>query len=361
MEAPDVYVAPYYAATLDPSRRVYAGMLSALDEGVGNITATLKQQGMYNDSVLVLSNDNGGMSGTYGMGCCKCGTSCGGLNYPYRGYKDSFWEGGCCQALGRRLRWHARSPQGAHLSRRRPTPLPALAAGGFRGIGFVHSPLLERRGYVFEPLLWVGDWYKTLLGAALSRDGASGRAAGWSALAPVLRLGPVDSVDQWAALSRGSANGSRTELPLAGFDDDHPQTAALRSGAYKILVGDWGSDQWCDLNISGYSPAYPVPPGDPSTGRAGGEGGLWCMALPPPIGAAADAVAEVGGLRVRLYDVVSDPREQADLAPTRPDLVASLMERLQFWNGTRVPSIHVAGDPNGTSHAEAVNCWSPWE
>ena len=41
---------------------------------------------------MVLSNDNGGMSGTYGLGCCVCGTSCGGLNYPYRGWKDSFWE-----------------------------------------------------------------------------------------------------------------------------------------------------------------------------------------------------------------------------------------------------------------------------
>ena len=49
---------------------------------------------MYNESILVLSNDNGGMSGSYGMGCCKCGTSCGGLNYPYRGWKDSFYEGG---------------------------------------------------------------------------------------------------------------------------------------------------------------------------------------------------------------------------------------------------------------------------
>ena len=99
-------------------------MLTALDEGIGNITATLKSTGMYDNSVMVLSNDNGGMSGSYGMGCCNCGTSCGGLNYPYRGWKDSFWE------------------------------------GGFRGVGFVHSPLLgAAAGPTCSPLLVARSLY----------------------------------------------------------------------------------------------------------------------------------------------------------------------------------------------------------
>ena len=55
-------------------------MLSALDEGIGNITTSLHAAGMYDNSVMVLSNDNGGMSGTYGLGCCNCGTSCGGMH-----------------------------------------------------------------------------------------------------------------------------------------------------------------------------------------------------------------------------------------------------------------------------------------
>ena len=81
MSVPDSYRIAYNS-TVDPSRQIYAGMLTALDEGIGNITNTLKAQGMYENSVMVLSNDNGGMSGSYGMGCCNCGTSCGGLNYP---------------------------------------------------------------------------------------------------------------------------------------------------------------------------------------------------------------------------------------------------------------------------------------
>jgi len=84
MAVPASYLKPY-AKIKDPSRQIYAGMLSALDEGIGNITKALKSLGMFDNTVMVLSNDNGGMSGSYGLGCCNCGTSCGGLNYPYRG------------------------------------------------------------------------------------------------------------------------------------------------------------------------------------------------------------------------------------------------------------------------------------
>ena len=67
MSVPDSYRVAY-KGTADPSRQIYAGMLTALDEGIGNITDTLKSTGMYDNSVMVLSNDNGGMSGSYGNG-----------------------------------------------------------------------------------------------------------------------------------------------------------------------------------------------------------------------------------------------------------------------------------------------------
>lgn len=74
LDVPEHYLSPF-GGIEDPSRRIYAGMLAALDEGIGNITKTLEQQGQ--DVIVVLSNDNGGMSGSYGLGCCNCGTSCG--------------------------------------------------------------------------------------------------------------------------------------------------------------------------------------------------------------------------------------------------------------------------------------------
>ena len=77
MEAPERYVRPYAdpASPMhigDFSRRMYAGMVAAMDEGLGNLTATLRATGLLKRTILVHTNDNGGMSGTYGMRCCKC-------------------------------------------------------------------------------------------------------------------------------------------------------------------------------------------------------------------------------------------------------------------------------------------------
>jgi arylsulfatase A-like enzyme len=201
MTVPERYLEPYKKTTLDPSRQIYAGMLAALDEGIGNITASLHKAGLYANSVTVLSNDNGGMSGSYGLGCCICGTSCGGLNYPYRGWKDSFWE------------------------------------GGFRGIGFVHSPLLKGSASTpntYDNLLHVSDWYKTLLGAALSQDSPADRAAAEAALSRTLTLGPIDSVDHWEAMaSSGYAHTALAHTALTLYPHTVPTHTIL---TYTILT-----------------------------------------------------------------------------------------------------------------------------
>ena len=40
-------------------------MVSALDDAVGNITATLHEQGLLNNSVIIFSTDNGGPAGGF--------------------------------------------------------------------------------------------------------------------------------------------------------------------------------------------------------------------------------------------------------------------------------------------------------
>eukprot|EP00039_Didymoeca_costata_P002585 m.61271 g.61271 ORF g.61271 m.61271 type:complete len:595 (+) comp11392_c0_seq1:355-2139(+) len=352
MQAPMRYLKPY-SATLDPSRRIYAGMLAALDEGLGNITASLKANGLYENSVLVVSNDNGGMSGTYGLGCCNCGTSCGGLNYPYRGYKDSFWE------------------------------------GGFRGNGFVHSPLLPSGAgeTVYTPLLHVSDWFRTLLYAAISNENPETQNVTLHGLEPLLQAGPIDSVNHWENMMAVSTRRiePRSEILLAGFDIDK-QGAAIRVGSYKLLVGNWGDDRWCDLNVSGLSPIAPAPPSNnPGTGP-GGYGGLVCVHLNSSNATYIPASVESKSGKANmyeivfslkqdylapkppwtsvikgLYNVVDDPRELYDLQHALPDMVSRLYERLLYFNKTTVPSIHKPRDPNADTHAnETGGCWSPW-
>merc|ERR1719401_1323295 len=61
-------------------------MISALDEGLGNVTGALEAKGMLNDTLIIVTTDNGGPT-----------TECAGIgasNWPFRGSKCSVWEGG---------------------------------------------------------------------------------------------------------------------------------------------------------------------------------------------------------------------------------------------------------------------------
>jgi arylsulfatase A-like enzyme len=57
---------PSASAAADPSRRLYARMLASMDEGIENITATLRRNSMYNNTVIV--------------SCRGCSAGAGGAN-----------------------------------------------------------------------------------------------------------------------------------------------------------------------------------------------------------------------------------------------------------------------------------------
>jgi hypothetical protein len=65
-----------------PSRRIYCGMVRATDESLKNISDTYKSLGIWEQTLTIVSADNGG------------NVNDGGNNYPLRGNKATTWEGG---------------------------------------------------------------------------------------------------------------------------------------------------------------------------------------------------------------------------------------------------------------------------
>ena len=97
-QVPDSYLKPY--ASLSGSRQKLAGMLAAVDEAVGQITAALDKAGMGKDTVIVFSSDNGGPPP--------------GINTPLKGFKGSLWEGGTRAAAF--VRWPGQVPAGKRIA-----------------------------------------------------------------------------------------------------------------------------------------------------------------------------------------------------------------------------------------------------
>lgn len=72
------------SAIKDHKTRVYGAMIRALDRGVGEVVAALKQKGLDDNTLIIFTSDNGG---AWYLGLP-------GINEPYRGWKATFFEGG---------------------------------------------------------------------------------------------------------------------------------------------------------------------------------------------------------------------------------------------------------------------------
>eukprot|EP01050_Picozoa_sp_SAG11_P016143 SAG11_NODE_2167_length_3725_cov_4.938224_1_plen_232_part_10 len=126
-------VAPEFLARYDPeiwaARRTLDAMVSAVDSTLANVSAALARAGMAEDTLTIVVSDNGGPIQEPG------GSWSPGNNFPSRGGKYSFFEGGI-KVVGM-LTW-------PRMLKKHP----------------------RRMGSVWDGMMSVADWWPVLCGLA---------------------------------------------------------------------------------------------------------------------------------------------------------------------------------------------------
>jgi arylsulfatase A-like enzyme len=134
----------------DERRRIFAAMVSAMDDGVGAILSTLKRLDLWHDTMVVFLSDNG--CATYTNACS---------NDPLEGGKLTHWEGG--QRVPFMVQYPAVLPAGATYDQMvsaldlLPTAMTlagAPAPGGLDGVDLVPYLSGQRTTAPHENLFW---------------------------------------------------------------------------------------------------------------------------------------------------------------------------------------------------------------
>ncbi|XP_060789436.1 arylsulfatase J [Neoarius graeffei] len=273
-----------YKSIPNLQRRKYAAMVSCLDEAMRNLTLALKRYGYYDNVVLVYSSDNGGQP------------LAGGSNWPLRGSKGTYWE------------------------------------GGIRVVGFVHSPRLVRRG-TCKALIHITDWYPTLvtLGEGTLDENQN-----------------LDGYDVWESISEG--------FPSPRHDILHnidPIYTKAKNGSWKAGYGIWNTAVQAALRVGDWKlltgvPGYSdwVPPQTFSkhtlSKRLHSERVRWDR-----------------GKSIWLFNITADPFERVDLSKRYPHIVKKMLLKLLHYNKTAVPCRYPPKDYRSNPQYNG-GVWGPW-
>jgi arylsulfatase A-like enzyme len=179
-EAPQDYI-DRYKNIADPTRRIYAGMVSCMDDEIGRVVDALDKKGLRDNTLIVFQSDNGGTRNAMFAGqmadLSKTKLPCD--NGPYRDGKGTLFEGGCLVAACANWPGHIK---------------PGITADG---------------------MIHVVDMYPTLANLA----GAS-----------TAKCLPLDGLDVWGTIS-ANAPSPRTEIVY----NIEPFRGAVREGDWKLI------------------------------------------------------------------------------------------------------------------------------
>ena len=185
LQAPQEWLDIYPENSTCRRRLTYQAMVSVADNVTGHAVKLLKDKNMWDNTLFVVSADNGG-------------APCMGSNHPLKGSKGTLFE------------------------------------GGVRALAFANGGLLpeKMRGQTSEGFIHVADWYTTFckLAGVDSSDSGQGKF-------------PVDGLDVWPIISGMNTTSQHSDIVLSyDFED----TGAIIMGNYKLIVGKQPGAMVCD-------------------------------------------------------------------------------------------------------------------
>ena len=290
-------------------------MVNHVDDVIGTIVTALKAKGMWDNTLIICTSDNG----MYLSHCCLTifflytnhtnlllltslqlhllpllfpsyilggplakgdivglVSTSGANNYPLRGGKIGIMEGGI--------------------------RLNAFLSGGYLPANL--------RGTKNEEFMHLADWYATLCAIA-GVDPTDTKAA-------AANLPPIDSLNMWPMLSGQVKNSPRMEIPLGSSDNADNAGNTIVQGF--IDVNKTSNTYGLKLILGSVDPAFfqgPVYPNISST-------------VKPPHLVCGDPDGIVGAKGPGcLFDIVNDPYELTDISSQYPGHVAGLRNKIK--------------------------------
>lgn len=259
----------------NPKRRKFAAVLSGVDDGVGSITAALRGKGMYENTFLVVTTDNGGSF------------KHGGSNWPLRAGKGTIWE------------------------------------GGVRGVAIVRGPGLRNDGSEFQGLAHAVDWLPTF---ARSAGGEPNTVVDGFDLWPAL------------SGDAGAAFRDHVYLGVAGCGEGcvGQKMRGMRQGSLKLVIRTRPDDGDDPERLPSRAETRARKARSKGASLAA-VGQLWAALAGMHRTGGFLQSPTVPELEVQLYDVEADPREKRDIAAGRPEDVHTLLGLMASIRVSEVP------------------------
>ncbi|XP_050430789.1 arylsulfatase B-like [Adelges cooleyi] len=311
----------------DPNRRTYAAMVSKLDESVGRVVQALYDKKMLENTIIVFMSDNGAPS--FDDSGRNFPANAGitpnwGSNFPYRGTKNTLWQ------------------------------------GAVKSAAIVWAPQFQRSPRVSQQLMHITDWLPTLYTAA----------GGNTEILPK----DLDGVDQWMPLTLNTPSQRRDVLLNI---DEKLRYAGIVKDNWKLVIGSTlngtldgffaavRSQKQYDVMgvvesvtaraLSRVSDALFLPKPEPTDMLAlRYEATVRCG---PSAGPRAPSPCPQG--EACLFDLLNDPCETRNVVRKYLTVGIDLYEKLKEYRRQLVPQTNVPYDV-AANPARFNNTWVSW-